>query len=77
MTYRVGDHSTSDNSTLYRAEDERNEWKMKNDPIKRLTNFFNKINYKDYPNEEKTRAEVRKEVTEAIHKCQKNKYPSV
>lgn len=27
MTYRVGDHSTSDNSSLYRPEDERRVWK--------------------------------------------------
>jgi 2-oxoisovalerate dehydrogenase E1 component alpha subunit len=27
MTYRIGDHSTSDNSSLYRKEDERKEWK--------------------------------------------------
>ena len=40
MTYRVSDHSTSDNSKLYRDEDERNYWKTKNDPIKRLTKFL-------------------------------------
>lgn len=27
MTYRIGDHSTSDNSKLYRSEDERSGWK--------------------------------------------------
>lgn len=43
MTYRVGDHSTSDNSKLYREEDERNEWKEKNDPIKRLTMFLKSV----------------------------------
>lgn len=47
MTYRVGDHSTSDNSTLYRDDDERNEWKNKNDPIKRLTKFLESVGYKD------------------------------
>jgi 2-oxoisovalerate dehydrogenase E1 component alpha subunit len=44
MTYRVGDHSTSDNSSLYRKEDERNEWKEKNNPIKRLTRFLSSVN---------------------------------
>ncbi len=43
MTYRVGDHSTSDNSALYRKEDERNVWREKNDPIKRLTKFLKNI----------------------------------
>ncbi len=51
MTYRVGDHSTSDNSSLYRAEDERNQWKMKNDPIKRLTRFLLNAGVKDLPKE--------------------------
>jgi TPP-dependent pyruvate/acetoin dehydrogenase alpha subunit len=51
MTYRIGDHSTSDNSTLYRDEDERKEWKEKNDPIQRLTKFLKSVNYKDLVNE--------------------------
>lgn len=50
MTYRVGDHSTSDNSKLYRKEDEPNEWKNTNDPIKRLTNFLKSINCSEVPN---------------------------
>jgi 2-oxoisovalerate dehydrogenase E1 component alpha subunit len=50
MTYRVGDHSTSDNSSLYREEDERKEWKEKNDPIKRLTKFLHSVKYRDIPN---------------------------
>ena len=51
MTYRVGDHSTSDNSALYRPEDERKEWKEKNDPIKRLTRFLQNVKCNDIPNE--------------------------
>lgn len=49
MTYRVGDHSTSDNSALYRSEDERKEWKTKNDPIKRLIKFLKNVDYKNIP----------------------------
>lgn len=77
MTYRVGDHSTSDNSALYRSEDEKNEYKAKNDPIKRLTKFLEKIGHKEIPNEEKERADARKIVTETLHACQKHKFPSV
>lgn len=43
MTYRTGDHSTSDNSSLYRNPDERVEWVDKNEPIKRLTKFLKGI----------------------------------
>lgn len=33
ITYRVGDHSTSDHSVLYRTEEELKEWKAMNNPI--------------------------------------------
>lgn len=77
MTYRVGDHSTSDNSSLYRHEDERSQWKQKNDPIKRLSKFLKSVNEKDTPNEEVEREKARKEVTESLHRCQVHKFPSV
>ncbi len=35
------------------------------------------IGHKDIPNEEVERAETRKVITEALHKCYKHKYPSV
>jgi 2-oxoisovalerate dehydrogenase E1 component alpha subunit len=36
MTYRLGDHSTCDNSNLYRPESEKDIWGRKNNPILRL-----------------------------------------
>ena len=77
MTYRVGDHSTSDNSAMYRHEDERKEWKDKNDPIKRLVKFLSNIGYKDIPDEAAERSAVRKQITEALHKSYKHKFPSM
>lgn len=40
MTYRVGDHSTSDHSLLYRDKEEIEKWDTQNNPIKRLRNFL-------------------------------------
>ena len=40
MTYRIGDHSTSDYSALYREEKEIDSWRTVNDPIKRLGNYL-------------------------------------
>jgi len=77
MTYRVGDHSTSDNSTLYRKEDERNEWKQKNDPIKRLNRFLTNINCSEIPNEEQERNNARDIITKTLRKCYETKYPSI
>lgn len=36
ITYRVGDHSTSDFSVLYRTQEEIDSWKNNNNPITRL-----------------------------------------
>lgn len=77
MTYRMGDHSTSDNSTLYRSEDERQFYREKNDPIKRLSQFLESVKYKEAPNVEKEREATRKVVTESLHRCQKHKLPSI
>lgn len=77
MTYRVGDHSTSDNSALYRQEDERKEWKEKNDPIKRLTKFLHNIKHSNVPDEAETRKAARKDITDTLHKCQKIKFPAM
>jgi 2-oxoisovalerate dehydrogenase E1 component alpha subunit len=51
VTYRVGDHSTSDNSTLYRKEEEKKHWVEVNNPIKRLFKLLVDQKYKDTPNE--------------------------
>lgn len=52
MTYRVGDHSTSDNSTLYRSDEERKQYREVNNPIKRLTKFLDSIGHKRAVSEE-------------------------
>jgi 2-oxoisovalerate dehydrogenase E1 component alpha subunit len=50
MTYRVGDHSTSDNSSLYRKEEEKKYWIEVNNPIKRLIKFLKGVGYNKMPN---------------------------
>jgi 2-oxoisovalerate dehydrogenase E1 component alpha subunit len=50
MTYRVGDHSTSDNSSLYRKEEEKKYWIEVNNPIKRLLKFLKEVGYDRTPN---------------------------
>jgi pyruvate dehydrogenase E1 component alpha subunit len=41
MTYRMGAHSTSDDPSQYRSEDEVNKW-LKKDPILRLRRYLEK-----------------------------------
>ena len=40
MTYRIGHHSTSDDSSKYRPTEEVNAWVNNNTPIKRLKKFL-------------------------------------
>ena len=41
MTYRIGHHSTSDDSTAYRSVDEVRYWDERDHPISRLRHFMN------------------------------------
>ena len=61
MTYRYGGHATADDPTLYRSEDEVEEWKQK-DPIERLRRFLE--NRGEW--EERTGEKVAMEVAEAV-----------
>mgnify|MGYP003589413823 CR=1 FL=1 len=40
LTYRISDHSTSDDSKRYRSEQSINTWKTTNNPISRLRSFL-------------------------------------
>lgn len=52
MTYRIGDHSTSDYSLIYREEKEIDTWRARNDPIKRLGSYLKKKNAFPFTEEE-------------------------
>ena len=41
MTYRIGHHSTSDDSTAYRSVDEVRYWDERDHPISRLRHYMN------------------------------------
>lgn len=45
MTYRLGHHSTSDDSTAYRSVDEINSWEKDDNPLTRFKNYLSKKNY--------------------------------
>lgn len=63
MTYRRGDHSTSDNSNLYREQNEVISWRS-NDPIRRLANYLDYRGWKkmDLEEEKKIRKKNREHV---------------
>lgn len=48
MTYRIGDHSTSDHSVLYRSQTEIDFYKKHRNPITRLGIYYFKKYGHDY-----------------------------
>lgn len=67
MTYRMGDHTTSDDSLKYRTQEEVDEWSHK-DPLVRLENYFKKIGTWTDEYGKYVEDTVTKEVEEAVEK---------
>lgn len=65
VTYRLGDHTTSDDSSKYRLDEEKNEW-IKKDPIDRLKKYFQKIGTWNDDYEKWVSETVSKEIEEAV-----------
>lgn len=62
MTYRVGHHSTSDDSTKYRAADEIQYWKMSRNPVNRFRKWVEDNGWWSEEDESKLRSNARKQV---------------
>lgn len=77
MTYRIGHHSTSDDSTAYRSADEVKFWDETDSPILRLKrNLFHRGWWTD-DEDKKYLTQVRKEILDAFAKAEKKKKPPV
>ncbi|KAM7507817.1 hypothetical protein LguiA_018270 [Lonicera macranthoides] len=75
LTYRVGHHSTSDDSTKYRPVDEIEHWKKARSPIARYRKWVERNGWWSDNDESKLRANVRKQVIEAIQVAEKTEKP--
>ncbi|MDY6764802.1 MAG: thiamine pyrophosphate-dependent enzyme, partial [Halobacteria archaeon] len=64
VTYRQGPHTTSDDPTVYRDEEEEKEWEEL-DPIKRYESFLKRIGLWDEDYAERVNEEAEKEAKEA------------
>lgn len=74
MTYRVGHHSTSDDSSAYRPTNEVKEWLgAENEPlsISRARKYLVDSGIYSFEREEKLRHSIRKEVLEALNRAEK------
>jgi 2-oxoisovalerate dehydrogenase E1 component alpha subunit len=77
MAYRVGHHSTSDDSFAYRARVEVEDWKRRDNPITRLRKWLEGRKVWDDAKEKELRSGTRKEVLKAFEEAEKAKKPSI
>lgn len=73
MTYRLGHHSTSDDSTAYRSIDEMNLWEKDDNPIKRFKQYVINKGWWDAEKDEQVGAEAQRVVMECFHNAEKQK----
>ncbi len=76
QTYRINDHTTSDDSKKYRNEKEVTEWKKK-DPIIRLWNFMKRKKLWNKKYEQKIIEKSTKDVEAAVKKAESTPKPKV
>jgi len=62
MTYRLGHHSTSDDSTAYRSLDEVKTWEQKANPMVRFRRYITAKGLWSDSREDEFREAVKKEV---------------
>ncbi|KAL3110731.1 hypothetical protein niasHT_011236 [Heterodera trifolii] len=73
MTYRVGHHSTSDDSSAYRSMEEVKEWAELDPPIGRFRRFLERRQWWDDAQDKQWVGTVRREVMDSFAKAEKVK----
>lgn len=74
LTYRLGAHSTSDDPTLYRSEEEVNAWKEK-DPLLRLRRYLEKNGVWNETLEKEWIEKITGQIDQAIEEAKKTPRP--
>ncbi|XP_022768045.1 2-oxoisovalerate dehydrogenase subunit alpha 1, mitochondrial-like [Durio zibethinus] len=75
LTYRVGHHSTSDDSTKYRELDEIDYWKMARNPVNRFRKWVQNNGWWSEQQETEVRNSIRKQLLQAIQVAEKTEKP--
>ena len=76
VTYRMADHTTSDDAQRYRTSQELEEW-AKRDPIERLRKYMKKNSLWSSEYENKVQTEASEKVRAAVEKFESVKPPEV
>eukprot|EP00128_Syssomonas_multiformis_P001968 Colp12_sorted_trinity150504_noHs@10049 len=77
MTYRIGHHSTSDDSSAYRSLQEVNYWNKEDHPISRLRKYMERKGWWDDEKEQAYKREARAAIMTAFAKAEKTPKPAV
>ncbi|XP_073306334.1 2-oxoisovalerate dehydrogenase subunit alpha 1, mitochondrial-like isoform X1 [Primulina huaijiensis] len=77
LTYRVGHHSTSDDSTKYRPPQEIDHWRTARSPLRRFRKWVQRNGWWTDREEDELRGRVRKQVLSAIQVAEKMEKPSL
>jgi len=77
MTYRGGDHSTSDDSSRYRSKDNMIQWATEDNPVHRARKYL--INQGLWTEEEETelQKDIKKQVINCLVKAENKLLPSI
>lgn len=75
LTYRVGHHSTSDDSTKYRPVDEIEHWKTARNPVNRFKNWVQRNGWWSDTEESELRNNIKKQLLQAVQEAEKTEKP--
>ena len=76
MTYRIGHHSTSDDSSAYRSVDEVRYWDQKDHPITRFALYLTNKGLWSEQQEKEWKTQSKKEVLQAFARAEKKLKPN-
>lgn len=75
MTYRVGHHSTSDDSSAYRSKRDVEDWKTLDNPISKFEKYCNLRKWWSEEESEELKKEYRRQIVKALEVAEKKKRP--
>ncbi|KAL1903963.1 hypothetical protein Sste5344_010334 [Sporothrix stenoceras] len=77
LSYRVGHHSTSDDSFAYRAKVEVEDWKRRDNPISRLRKWMEARGCWDDAKEKEARETIRRDILKTFNEAEREKKPPI
>eukprot|EP00250_Pteridium_aquilinum_P014101 c21779_g1_i1 orf=107-1513(-) len=77
LTYRVGHHSTSDDSSKYRSIEEIEHWRTRRDPVSRLRMWLQSSGWWSDEDEDLLRKDLRAEMMVVLHNAEGRKKPGL